>query len=259
MTDCYDETLLLPAVKPVLEKLQNSPQKIDQVFIRSDLDNPSVKEIEKLCRLHSIRCTRVPLALLDRLTRRKGSHTGIAHQGVLARLTAAEFTSLESLLCDMKNAPLKLILALDQVQDSGNLGTLARTLYTLGGAGIIVPAHKSASLGPGVRKSSAGAIDLLPIARVANLGIALDSCEEEGFTIYGTQARNPKARNAFLESFQLPAVLVLGNEQKGIQPFIAKRCHFDLVIPTARDFDSFNVAQAGALLMGLMAAQNYRM
>ena len=90
------------------------------------------------------------------------------------------------------------------------------------------------------------------LARVTNLAHALDEAEEAGFSIYGAGC-GPDAADAFEHAMQLPAVLVLGNEDKGLRPGVAKRCGRMLRIPLARKFDSLNVAQAGAILLGLAA------
>ena len=156
---------------------------------------------------------------------------------------------------DAAGAGRRLTLALDQVQNPGNLGTLCRSLYALGGAGVLLPRHNSAYLGPAAQRAAAGALERLPIARVDNLGHALDSAEEAGLTIYGAGCGGASSVSAFDESLRLPAVLVLGNEDKGLRPGVAKRCSRMLHIPLARPFDSLNVAQAGAILLGLAAQQ----
>ena len=156
-------------------------------------------------------------------------------------------------------APLPLLLALDQVQDPGNVGTLCRTLYALGGAGLLLPRHNSAYLGPAARRAAAGALEHLPVAQVTNLAHALDSAEEAGLTIYGAGgAPGHNSLDAFADGMRLPAVLVLGNEDKGLRPGVAKRCAHMLRIPLARPFDSLNVAQAGAVLLGLAASARSR-
>ena len=90
-----------------------------------------------------------------------------------------------------------------------------------------------------------------------NLAHALDEAEEAGFSIYGAGC-GPDAADAFEHAMQLPAVLVLGNEDKGLRPGVAKRCGRMLRIPLARKFDSLNVAQAGAILLGLAANKPLR-
>ena len=220
--------------------------------------------MRRLCRAHGIRCNAVDAAALDRLCGRPRRGHAVAHQGVAARLAATEFVSLEALLLSVPEAPLPLLLALDQVQDPGNVGTLCRTLYALGGAGLLLPRHHSADLGPAARRTAAGALERLAVAQVTNLAHALDSAEEAGLAVYGTgdgsgSAGGAPCVDAFTTPIELPAVLVLGNEDKGLRPGVAKRCSTFLRIPLARKFDSLNVAQAGAILMGLAAqhrAQN---
>ena len=253
-----DPSSLLPGLKPVLEILLESPEKVDLVLCRDTLVHKDVREvqhIQKLCRENAVRFRSVPGTVLDALCRRKHGGGVVAHQGIVCRLAATAYKTLPDIFQELSSAPLPLILALDQIQDPGNLGTLARTFYTLGGAGLLLPEHKSAGLGPQARRSAAGALDKLPTARVTNLGHALDECEEYGLALYAAVGPSPKAVSAFDTPLDLPAVLVLGNEERGIRPDILKRCSTLLTIPQARTFNSFNVAQAGAILLGLTAAR----
>lgn len=261
MSQHSEETPLLPGLKPVLELLASEPQRIDLVYCRKGLLSPDLRQVQERCRQHGIRYSLLDGPALDRLCR--GSHQGregVAHQGVVARLALASYRSLEEVLREVAQAPLPLLLALDQVQDPGNVGTLCRTLHALGGAGLLLPRHNSAYLGPAARRAAAGALERLPVAQVTNLGHALDSAEEAGLTIYGTGCAATGGTGAgnldpFAVPLQLPAVLVLGNEERGLRPGIAKRCSRLVRIPLARNFDSLNVAQAGAILLGLTAAR----
>jgi len=148
---------------------------------------------------------------------------------------------------------LPLILALDQVQDTGNVGALARSLYALGGAGLILPRHNGAYLGSGARRAAAGALERLPVSRVINLGRALDEAANSGFAVYAADmakaASDRESVSAFAEPLILPAVLALGSEERGLRPLVRKRCRCSLHIPMLRDFDSLNVAQAGGMLL----------
>ena len=247
---------LLPGLKPVLEILSETPEKVDLVMYRANLKTKEVDIIEELCKKNMIQCKKVEKDILDKLCNRQGLHGGItAHQGIVARLTSFSFAELDAVLDTIPDAPLPLLIALDEVQDPGNIGTLVRTLYALGGAGILVPNQRSAHLGPAAHKTAAGALEKLPIVRVDHLGRALDSCEERGLYIIGTDG-SKNAKNAFQTPIQFPCVLVLGNEENGLRNDIKKRCHTILRIPQFRDFNSINVAQAGAILIGL--ASYYR-
>lgn len=240
-------TSLLPGVKPVLELLENAPERIDLLMVRKGLRSPETARLLDLCRQHHVRFSLVDTPALDRLC-------PSSHQGVIARLAGTELIQFSDLLAQVHEAPLPLLVALDQVQDAGNVGTLARTLYALGGAGLVVPRHNSAFLGGGAKKAAAGALEYLPVAQVANLGHALDEAEEAGLTIYGAELGHGSC-NAFTTSLHRPAVLVLGNEDKGLRPGVRKRCGHMLHIPQTRTFDSLNVAQAGAILVAMFAMQ----
>jgi 23S rRNA (guanosine2251-2'-O)-methyltransferase len=175
-------------------------------------------------------------------------------QGVAARLSATGFITLEALLSSAMDAPLPLVLFLDQVQDPGNAGTLARTLYALGGAGLVIPRHNGVYLGATAARASAGALARLPVTKAANLGQALDKAAALGFTLYGTAAPSGAASLPFQDLFslapRLPAALILGAEENGLRSGIRNRCHSLLTIPLLRPFDSLNVAQAGAIILG---------
>lgn len=239
-TDLKEEVSLLPGLKPVLEYLETSPQNVDAVYLRAGKSGFAIQRILEMCRKSGIRFMFLDGAALERM------YAG-NHQGVIARLCAVPSIALEDVLKAVNSAPLPLILALDQVQDPGNLGTLARTFYAMGGAGIIVPRHNSAYIGNAAARSSAGALARLPVARVVNMSRALEQAETLGYTIYAA-GKTATALDAFEASLRLPAVLVLGNEEQGIRPGVARRCSETIFIPMAREFDSLNVAQAGAIL-----------
>lgn len=238
---------LLAGIKGVLELLENSPEQLEHVFLRKDKSGPPMPKIMDLCRKNGVRYTLLEKAGLDRM------YNG-NHQGVLGRLALTPSTALETLLEIGRHSPLPLILALDQIQDPGNVGTLARTLYALGGGGIILPKHNTAYLGADALRASAGALPLLTVSRVTNLSRALEEAANAGFTIFtaesaGVEAHEAGGQNIHTACLSLPAVLVLGNEQKGIRPGVLKHASSPLYIPFRRDFDSLNVAQAGAIFM----------
>ena len=247
----HAEGSLLPGIKPVMELLEATPAKIDAVFIRKGRKGQETDRIIDLCRSTGIRFSLTDDAYLDRIWRGR-------HQGVIARLFATGFTDLTDLFSLAVDAPLPLILTLDQVQDPGNAGTLARTLYALGGAGMIVPKHNGVYLGAAASRVAAGALERLPVAKAPNLAQALDAARDAGYTIYGADAAHhagdaPETESVYTAIPRLPAVLVLGGEEGGIRPAIRKRCSRILAIPLARGFDSLNVAQAGAIIIAAFA------
>jgi len=241
-----EPALVLPGIKPVLELLERDPARVDMLFLKKGMRSPQSIRMLDLCRSASVRFSLVEGQTLDALCR------GAQHQGVVARLLGITGVALDELLNALYAAPLPLILALDRIQDTGNIGALARSLHALGGAGLIMPRHNSAYLGPGAMRASAGALNSLPICRVTNLGRTLEEIREAGIRIYGA-GLSPDSANALTAKVLTPAVLILGNETKGIRPGVAKHCAELLHIPMRHGVDSLNVAQAGAMLLACFA------
>jgi 23S rRNA (guanosine2251-2'-O)-methyltransferase len=237
---------ILPGRKPVRELIEESPQSVDDVLLRQGLRGADVDAIVTACTAAGVRYRFMPAGDMDKI------YPG-NHQGFLARLSAGALASLEDVLTATKNAPLPVSLALDRVQDPGNVGTLARTLFALGGGGLIVPKHEGARLGPGAAKASAGTLSRLPVAKVSNIARALDEAREAGFTIIGA-AGEAESVNVYTAKPDFPIILVLGSEDEGIRPGVLKRCQAVYRIPQARPLDSINVAQAGAIILGRLAS-----
>ena len=226
--------------KPVRELLMDEPARVDFVAFRKGRHDKGLEEIIELCRTQNVPYKSVSANDLDYMYRGN-------HQGIAARCAALSYTPLEQLLEEAVDAPLPLIVALDQVQDTGNVGVLARTVYALGGAGLIVCQHHGAYLGAGAVRSSAGALNKLPVSKVGNLASAMKDCVNYDYTLYAARMTSDSA-NIYTADLETPAVLVLGNEEKGIRPGVSKFCHHSLHIPFNRQFDSLNVAQAGAII-----------
>lgn len=238
--------------KAVYDQLIQNPSIIDTVFIeRADAGRHSKKknkeaDIIALCKASGIRFKLAGVKEFSLLCPE-------ADKKIAARLFHAGFVELEALFHALGSAPVPLLVALDQVQDTGNVGTLARTVYALGAAGLLVPKDRSAYLGAAAYKASTGTLARLPVCRVVNLARALDSCRDQGLTVYGATAASETTHNLYTTNLLTPAVVVLGNEDKGIRPNVAKRCHTLCSIPLARPCNSLNVAQAGAIFLAAFA------
>lgn len=231
--------------KPVQEVLFSKPEQVDLVYIQDSIRSHALDRIVDVCRSQKVRFRKVSETEIKRI------HPGNS-QGVLARIFQPGFTNMAAVLEQVSTAPLPLVLVLDQVQDPGNLGTLARTMVALGGAGIILPKNRSAFPGAVAAKASAGALSRLPIAHVTNLARSLEYCADQGCTVYGAVIATD-AENLFTFTPTFPAVLVLGNEDKGIRPNVLKRCDHKLFVPMPGEMQSLNVAQAGAMALAMFA------
>jgi 23S rRNA (guanosine2251-2'-O)-methyltransferase len=172
------------------------------------------------------------------------------HQGVVARVAAWAYASLEGLLGRPRVlGEAALFRVLDQVQDPGNLGNLVRTAEALGVHGILVPRHEAVGLTPVVAKAAAGALEHLPVARVGNLAQALDVLKKEGCWVVGGVTAGAGTVPPWELDLRGPAVLVLGSEGRGLRPLVARSCDALTRIPLAGQVGSLNVAAAGAALL----------
>lgn len=235
--------------KPVLELVLARPGEVEQVVLRQGIQGQDIKQLTDACRKAGVRWRFLPGEVLERVV------PG-CRQGVAAMVFSHGFVGLDALLAGAASAPLPVVLALDQVQDPGNVGALARTLLALGGGGLIVPRDHAARLGGGASRASAGALERLPVHQAVNLGHALDACAMADFFVCQAEA-GPAGSDVFRARFRFPLVLVLGGEEKGLRPGVAKRCEERYFIPMPGGFDSLNVAQAGAVVLGQMARQAF--
>ncbi|MGB2852551.1 MAG: 23S rRNA (guanosine(2251)-2'-O)-methyltransferase RlmB [Solirubrobacterales bacterium] len=175
----------------------------------------------------------------ERLERLCGSPD---HQGVVAEVEPYPYSDPNQLLGDER----ALVLALDQIQDPGNLGAICRTAEAAGAAGVVICERRAAQVTPAVCKASAGAVEHLPVARVRNLADWLISAREQGAWSYGAAADAPTSYRTLDLSGRV--ILVLGGEGRGLRPRVAESCDGLISIPIVGRVGSLNVSVAAAVL-----------
>jgi 23S rRNA (guanosine2251-2'-O)-methyltransferase len=165
------------------------------------------------------------------------------HQGVVAEVDPYPYVDPSSLL----GPEQALIVALDQVQDPHNLGAVCRSAEAAGATGVVIPERRSASVTAAVCKSSAGAVEHLPIARVRNLADWLAEAKRAGAWIFGA---DPDAETVHSDAdLTGKAVLVLGSEGRGLRDRVAASCDLLVSIPARGKVASLNVSAAAAVLL----------
>lgn len=170
------------------------------------------------------------------------------HQGVVARVETFGYADLEAILDRARAAgEPPLILIVDGLQDPQNLGTLLRTLAALGGHGVVIGRHRAVGVTPGVVKASAGAVQHLAVARVANVHRAIETLRQAGVWVAGLDAAGP-ARLPDLPATDGLAI-VIGNEGEGLSRLTRERCDWLIGLPTSNRIDSLNAAVAGSIAL----------
>lgn len=166
-----------------------------------------------------------------------------SHQGLCAEVSPFRYADASELL----TLPEPLIVALDQVQDPQNLGAIARTAECAGAAGLVLPERRSAEVTPAVCKTSAGAVEHLPVAHVRNLADFLAEAKRAGMWCYGADPDGSATYDAV--DFSGPVVLVLGSEGRGLRPRVARGCDLLVSIPLRGRVESLSVSAAAAVLI----------
>ncbi len=188
----------------------------------------------------------VRIVSAEELERRCGSP---AHHGVCASVGPFPYADADELLA-VGDA---LIVALDQVQDPQNLGSICRTAECAGASGVVIPERRAAEVTPAVCKAAAGAVEHIALARVRNLADFLIGARKAGFWTYGASAeaaavgRRPVAYDA--PDYSGSVVLVLGSEGSGLRPRVAKVCDELVALPLLGRVESLGVAAAAAAIL----------
>ena len=173
------------------------------------------------------------------------------HQGVCAEAGPYPYVDAGDLL----TAEDALVVCLDEVQDPHNLGAVSRVAESVGAAGIVIPERRSAEVTPAACKASAGAVEHLPIARVANLANWLGEAKDAGAWIYGAEAGEGSVAYGSPD-YDGRVVLVLGSEGRGLRARVAATCDQLVALPQRGRVNSLNVSTAAAaLLYGILQAR----
>ncbi len=256
---------VLYGLHPVEEAVRSGGRRLDRVVLARDRNDARLAELAHLCREAGIRLSLEPRDQLTRLARTD------AHQGAVALVRERTFLSIEDLLADLardRASNHELIsesqnrvpqvsslrpgfnhfyLALDGVEDPHNLGALLRTADGAGVDGVLLPERRTAPISATVAKTSAGASEHVPIARVTNLVRALEQMKQANVWVVGLDERGKPDYTDF--DFRTDCVLVLGREGAGLHDLVKKTCDHLLRIPMAGQVSSLNVSVAGAVVM----------
>jgi 23S rRNA (guanosine2251-2'-O)-methyltransferase len=233
---------------PVLELLRSSGRRADEVAVLAGARGP-LAEVVALARRAGVK---VSFRTREQLTAMAGSQD---HQGVVARVTAAEYVDVEELLAGGDRGPVFLI-ALDQVQDPRNLGALLRTADAFGADGVVIPKHHAVGLTEAAARTAMGAMEHVRVARVTNMVAALEKLKESGVWIYGTALAD--GIPPWSADLRGPICVVLGSEGEGLRPLVARACDVLLTIPMSGIVGSLNVSAAGAVLAYEVARQRHQ-
>jgi 23S rRNA (guanosine2251-2'-O)-methyltransferase len=222
-------------IHPVREALK-AGRALDRVLIARGAGGPRVQEIVDLSRRAQVSVRFEDREALDRAS-------GIqSHQGVVAFGAATENASLEEV-----SSTAKLLVVLDGIEDPHNLGAIIRTANAAGADAVVIPERRAAGLTGTVAKAAAGALEYVPVVRIANVTRTLDELKNKGYWIYGLDERGREAYDEI--DYAEKAVIVLGGEGSGLHQLVREHCDVMVRIPMAGSIPSLNVSVAAGIVL----------
>ncbi len=226
---------------PVLEALK-SGREIDKILVQSGEKNGSLKKIIAVAREKKIVVTETERRRLDAMS---VTHS---HQGVIAFAAAREYSTVEDILksaADKGEQPF--IVIADDLTDPHNLGSVIRTANAAGAHGVIIPKRNSVGLSPVVEKTSAGALEFTPVARVSNLASTIEFLKKKNIWVVGADMDG--SETIYTHDFSGAVAIVVGSEGKGVSRLVREKCDFIVGIPMNGQINSLNASVAAALMM----------
>jgi len=225
---------------PVLEALRANARKIDKILMADGVREGRLHEIVESARDKGVLVNRVSR---DQLVKLAGP--GANHQGVIAFIASRSYAEADAIIAAAANDGL--IVVLDGVEDPQNLGAVLRAAECAGATGVIIPERRAVGLTETVAKSSAGAIEYVKVAKVANLNRLIEELKERNIWVVGTSG---DARTDYTEwDWTRPTAVVLGGEGKGLHRLVAENCDMLVKIPMYGKIESLNVSNAASVIL----------
>lgn len=221
---------------PVIEGI--NAKKVLKVFLVTNFND---QKILNLIKENKINCVTVPPSEMERMSE------GGVHQGVAAELKPYQTVSLEEIIFKARKKEKKIIVMLDNINDPHNLGAILRSADVFETSGIILPKHNSVSLNATVAKTSAGAINYVPVAVVNNLNQAIKTLKDEGYWVVSTDGSATISYSSI--KYDFPVVVVIGSEGKGVSSLVLKNSDYVVKIPQFGHVNSLNASVAAGILL----------
>lgn len=237
------DTNFIYGKNPVIEAI--NAKKVIKVFLVTNFSDQKI--------LSLIKNNKVPVNYVSPNEMDKMSNNGV-HQGIGAELKPYQTVSLEEIIYKAKKKDKKIIVMLDGIEDPHNLGAILRSADVFEASGIILPKHNSVSLNATVAKTSAGAINYVPVAIVNNLNQAIATLKQEGYWIVSTDGSATISYSSI--KYDFPVVVVIGSEGKGVSSLVLKNSDYIVKIPQFGHVNSLNASVAAGILLAEVHKSN---
>ncbi|MDA0986894.1 MAG: 23S rRNA (guanosine(2251)-2'-O)-methyltransferase RlmB [Bacteroidetes bacterium] len=226
---------------PILEALK-AEREILKIYISQTAEGKIIDAIINLAKKQNTKFQHIHKRDFDRLPNSQNS------QGVIAEVAEHIFVTIDALLSIAKSKNENpFLIIFDEIEDPHNLGALIRTALCCGAHGGIIPKHHSAPIGQTVAKTSAGAVEHFPLARVNNINSAIMELKNQNVSVIGSDMDSKTSFTNF--DMKEPIAIIISNEGRGIRKLVKENCDVILKIPMSQSFDSLNASVAGGIFM----------
>ena len=239
---------MLFGLRPIQEAL-NAGRTLEKIFLLRGTKNSLVTDISAAARAAGIQVQLVPVEKLDNLTRKN-------HQGAVAFVSPIDYAPLDTIVTGLfEEGKVPFLLLLDRITDVRNFGAIARTAECLGVQAIVVPSRGAAQINGDALKTSAGALNILPVCRENNLHETIRFLQQSGVTVVACTEKANEAVGAAEVDFTGPVAILMGSEEDGISPDLLTLADVKLKVPMAGQIQSLNVSVAAGIMLFEVARQ----
>ena len=235
-----DKSQVVFGIRAVIEAIESGKQ-VDKVLMKKDLGGELARELLSVTREYNVPVQRVTVERINKVTRKN-------HQGVIAFMAAVDYYHVDDIVPALYDEGINpLVVVLDGVTDVRNFGAIARTCECAGVNCIVIPERNSVSVNADAVKTSAGALNYLPVCRERNLVKSVQYLRDSGFKVMGASEKTDL--NYTKADFTGPVAIVLGAEDTGISTDVLKLCDTLVAIPEFGQINSLNVSVAGGIMI----------
>jgi 23S rRNA (guanosine2251-2'-O)-methyltransferase len=234
------KNLLIGGISSVIEAL-NSGQQLERIYLLTTINSPEAEELRSVAEKFGTPVNKVPFEKLINFNLEN-------HNGCIAVKSKIQYQNLQDVISHIvENGETPLILMLDGITDIRNIGALSRTAFCCGVHAIVIPEKGVGALNEDAISTSAGALENIAVCRVKSLINAMDELHLNGIKVFASEM---KAETKIYDiDFKDPCAIILGSEDKGIQPILYKACDSQFKIPMQKDFESLNVSVAAGMIL----------
>lgn len=236
-----DKNEYIFGIHPVREALRSRKRFVFQLFIEKKATrHRPVEEIIRLAKRNNVKIERIEPKMMDKLSKKQN------HQGVIIRVEKISLMKFNDAAQELEPKKNHLWLAVDEMTDPQNLGSIIRSAACLGFDAIVLPQRRTVGLTPAVYKAASGMVEKIKIVEANNLNSVILELKKLGFYIYGADMQGTPAMKM---KYKLPAMLIIGSEGFGLRYKTREHCDGLISIPQVEGTDSLNASSAASIIM----------